>query len=144
MVNTNLEEIADFYRTILEAERAGVQVVTELLPVIEDDDLKTMMTRYLRDEGMNCQIISSLIKNLGHEPGNKTGDFINKIRALESVDEKLELLIKGQEWVARQIRFNREFIDSTSSSFFLEAIKIQHEENVDKMKILIQIKNSSI
>jgi len=96
---------------------------------------------YLGDEGMNCQILTTLIKNLGHEPGSTTGDFIDKIRALNSTDEKLDLLIRGQEWVAKQIRYNRELINSASSMFFVEAIKIQHEKNVDTMKQLHQNKS---
>ncbi|HPS87077.1 MAG TPA: DUF6306 domain-containing protein [Spirochaetota bacterium] len=131
------QELADFYRILLEAERAGVQSISDILPSVEEGELKTLMTRYLRDEGMNCQILISLIKNLGFDPGNKTGDFLGKIRALDTVKEKLDLLIKGQEWVAKQIRYKRELIDYTSSRLFMEAVKIQHEENVDMMKKMI-------
>ncbi len=132
--------LADFYRMLLEAERAGVQSINEIIPLMKDGDLKSHLLHYLRDEGMNCQILTALIKNLGQEPGNRTGDFIDKIRALDSTDEKLKLLIRGQEWVAKQIRYNRELINMASSVFFMEAIKIQHEENVDLMKQLLQIK----
>ncbi|MBP7736538.1 MAG: hypothetical protein KA369_11240 [Spirochaetes bacterium] len=133
--------LADFYRMLLEAERAGVKSLNEIMPLIEDGDLKSQLLIYLRDEGMNCQILTNLIKNLGQDPGERTGDFIDKIRALDSTDEKLKLLIKGQEWVAKQIRYNRELINSASSMLFVEAIKIQHEKNVDIMKQLLQIKS---
>ncbi|MFA5519631.1 MAG: DUF6306 domain-containing protein [Spirochaetota bacterium] len=134
------KDLADFYRKLLEAERAGVKTISELLPEIKDEKIKLLMQAYLRDEGMNCHILDSLIKSLGHEPGNKTGDFVEKIRALPSLQEKLELLVKGQEWVARQIRYNREIINPSSSRIFLEAIKIQHEENVDSTKTILNIK----
>lgn len=126
--------LADFYRILLEAERAGVQSINYILPSVEDGEMKSLMTRYLRDEGMNCQILISLIKNLGADPGNRTGDFVEKIRALQTTGEQLDLLIKGQEWVARQIRQNRDLIDTASDLLFLEAVKVQHEENVDMMK----------
>jgi len=129
--------LTDFYRVLLEAERAGVQSINEIIPSVDEGELKSLMTRYLRDEGMNCQMLITLIKNLGDEPGTKTGDFIEKIRALNTTGEKLELLIKGQEWVAKQIRYNRELIDTASSRFFLEAMKVQHEENVDMMKKML-------
>lgn len=132
--------LADFYRMLLEAERAGVQSINEIIPLVDDDDLKSQLRNYLRDEGMNCQILTTLIKNLGQDPGGKTGDFIDKIRAINSTDEKLKLLIKGQEWVVKKIRYNRELINTASSMFFIEAIKIQHEKNVDMMKQLLQIK----
>lgn len=133
--------LVDFYRMLLEAERAGVKSLNEIMPLIEDGHLKSHLLIYLRDEGMNCQILTTMIKNLGQDPGDRTGDFIDKIRALDSTDEKLKLLIKGQEWVAKQIRYNRELINSASSMFFVEAIKIQHEINVDNLKQLLQIKS---
>ena len=99
-----------------------------------------MLELYMRDEGMNCQILVSFIKKLGEEPGNKTGDFIDKILSLDTLHEKLELLVRGQEWVAKQIRYNRGLIDTPSSLYFMEAMKTQHEENVDRMKKLLSEK----
>jgi hypothetical protein len=138
MDDTGKTALFDFYESLLEAERAGVQIISELTPLVEDPDLKILMSTYQRDEGMNCQILSALIKNAGFTPGTKTGAFLEKIRALNLIDDKLDLLIKGQEWVAKQIRFNRELIDNTASRFFMEAIKVQHEGNVDNMKRLIE------
>ena len=138
MKNKNSKELADFYRMILEAERAGVQSINGIIPSLENGELKSMMETYLRDEGMNCQVLISLINNLGEDPGNKTGDFAEKIRALNTLNEKLELLIKGQEWVAKQIRYNRHLIETASSLYFLEAMKVQHEENVDRMKGMLE------
>ncbi len=138
MENKSTSELADFYRKILEAERAGVQSISGIMNTLEDGELKMMMATYLRDEGMNCQVLISLIKNLGHEPGSKTGDFVGKINALPSLQEKLQLLVKGQEWVAKQIRYNRPLIETASSLYFMEAMKVQHEENVDRMKRMIE------
>lgn len=138
MENKSTRELADFYRKILEAERAGVQSINGIMSTLEDGGLKTMMASYLRDEGMNCQVLISLIKNLGHEPGNRTGDFVEKINALPTLQEKLQLLVKGQEWVAKQIRYNRALIETASSLYFMEAMKVQHEENVDRMKRMLE------
>ncbi|HOP31702.1 MAG TPA: DUF6306 domain-containing protein [Spirochaetota bacterium] len=142
MKNKNIKELADFYRKILEAERAGVQSINEIISTLEDGELKSMMSSYLRDEGMNCQILISLIKNMNEDPGSKTGDFVEKIRALSTLEEKLALLIKGQEWVAKQIRYNRHLMDAASSLYFMEAMKVQHEENVDRMKRVLEMQNS--
>jgi hypothetical protein len=56
------------------------------------------------------------------------------IRALDNLDEKIQLLIRGQAWVARKIKEFRFNLPSGSADWFLEAIKIQHEENVDTLK----------
>ena len=83
-------KLADFYILLLEAERAGVQSISDIIPSVEDGELKSAMEVYLRDEGMNCQMLAALIKNLGYEPGNRTGDFVNKIKNF--CFSKLELI----------------------------------------------------
>jgi hypothetical protein len=93
---------------------------------------------FLQDEGMNCQIPRTFIKNADGEPTSKIGDFIDKMRALSTIEEQLTLLIKGQEWVAKYIRRNRELLLKTSDQMFMESIKIQHEENVDNLKKYVE------
>jgi hypothetical protein len=130
--NNNAKLIA-FYNRLLEAERAGVQSLTDISSKTEEKELKPLLMRFLQDEGMNCQILRTLIINAHGGPSPKTGDFIDKIRALSTVEEQLLLLIKGQEWVAKFIRKNRELLSKVSDKMFMESIKIQHEENVDAL-----------
>ncbi len=132
-------ELIAFYDRLLEAERAGVAVLSNLIHTVEDNNLKIHLERFLRDEGMNCQIISSLIKKSGAEPSKKTGDFVQKVNALVKMEDKLNLLVKGQEWVSKQIRKNRVLFLYGSDTMFIEAIKIQHEENVDDLKQILNI-----
>jgi len=123
-----------FYNRLLEAERAGVQALTSISSKVENEEQKKLLTKFLRDEGMNCQILTTFIKDAKGEPTVRVGDFIDKIRALSTIDEQLLLLIKGQEWVAKYIRRNRDLLFKTSDHMFMESIKIQHEENVDALK----------
>lgn len=101
------QEVILFYNSLLSAERAGVEVLSSLVHEIEDNNLKIILGIFMRDEGINCQIFSTLIKNSGEEPGKKTGDFVQKVKLLEKIEDKINLLLKGQEWVASQIRKNR-------------------------------------
>jgi hypothetical protein len=39
----------------------------------------------------------------GGSPSNKTGDFVEKVRAVADYSGKLELLNRGQRWVIRKI-----------------------------------------
>jgi hypothetical protein len=127
-------ELITFYNRLLEAERAGVQALNDISSKVKDKDQKYLLMKFLQDEGMNCQIVRTFIKNIDGEPTSKVGDFIDKIRALSTIEEQLLLLIKGQEWVAKYIRRNRELLLKTSDHMFMESIKIQHEENVDTLK----------
>lgn len=127
------KELIAFYNRLLEAERAGVQALNDISAKVTDKEQKKLLMNFIQDEGMNCQILRAFIKNADGEPTTKTGDFIDKIRALPTVEEQLLLLIKGQEWVARYIRRNRELLQKTSDQMFMESIKIQHEENIDTL-----------
>lgn len=131
------QEVILFYHSLLSAEKAGVEVLSRLLHEIEDNNFKIILGRFLRDEGMNCQILSTLIKNSGEEPGKTTGDFVQKVQSLEKIEDKINLLIRGQEWVAKQIRRSRSLFIYGSEAVFMEAVKIQHEENVDSLKLLL-------
>ncbi len=128
----------EFLNRILEAERAGVKVLNDLIPKIGSDRRRALERKFLRDEGMNCQVLKAIIENAGGEASKDTGDFVQKVEALPDIEEKMDLLIKGQEWVAKQIRKNRKTLMNTSEAMFLEAMKIQHEENVDALKEIVE------
>jgi len=128
----------EFLNRILEAERAGVKVLNDLIPKIGNDRMRALARKFLRDEGMNCQVLKAIIENAGGEASKDTGDFVQKVEALPDIEEKMDLLIKGQEWVAKQIRKNRKTLMNTSEAMFLEAMKIQHEENVDALKEIVE------
>jgi len=134
MSKTEIASVVDFYNLLLEAERAGAAVLGELIPQTDDQQLQGLLKKFLRDEGLNCRILVSLIQDFGLEPSKKTGAFVDKVRALNTLDERIELLIRGQEWVARKIREFRHLLPPGSPHLFLEAIQVQHEENVDTLK----------
>jgi len=127
----------EFLNRILEAERAGVKVLNDLMPKIGCERERVLARKFLRDEGMNCQILKTIIENAGGEASKDTGDFVQKVESLPGIDEKMDLLVKGQEWVAKQIRKNRDTMMNISEAMLLEAMKIQHEENVDALKEII-------
>jgi Domain of unknown function (DUF6306) len=126
--------LLNFFNMLLEAERAGVAVLSELNMRTEDRRLKPILKKFLRDEGVNCRILISLIHDLNAKPSDKTGTFVDKIRALDNLDEKIQLLIRGQAWVARKIKEFRFNLPAGSPYWFLEAIRVQHDENVDTLK----------
>lgn len=133
MSKSDTNTLLDFYNMLLEAERAGVTVLSEMNKQVEDQRLKPIMKKFLRDEGVNCRILVSLIHDINAKPSDKTGAFVEKIRALDNLDDKIQLLIRGQAWVARKIQEFQSHLPTGSASLFMEAIKVQHEENVDTL-----------
>ena len=140
MATTSIVQAEDFYNMLLEAERAGVAVIEELVRQNQDPRFQELLKRFLRDEGVNCRILITLIQHLGAEPSRETGAFVEKVRALGTLQEKIELLIRGQEWVARKIREFRHLLPAGSPHLLLEAIKVQHEENVDALERVAGVK----
>jgi len=136
MTQTNQTSLLDFYNMLLEAERAGVKVLGQLVSQTQDQQLLVLLKKFLRDEGVSCRILIALIHDLNAKPSDKTGAFVEKVQALESLEEKIDLLIRGQAWVARKIEEFVPHLPAGSSQLFLEAIKVQHQENVDALKKL--------
>ncbi len=134
MNQASKESLPNFYNMLLEAERAGVTVLQELVSQTDEPQLSALLKKFLQDEGLNCRILISLIRDLGAEPSNKTGAFVDKVRALDNLKDKIDLLIRGQAWVARKIEEFRFHRPGGSSFLFMEAVKVQHQENVDALK----------
>jgi Domain of unknown function (DUF6306) len=133
MNKTDSMTLLDFYNMLLEAERAGVTVLGELVRQVDEERLTAALKKFLRDEGANCRVLINLIHDFGETPSDKTGAFVDKVRALETLDEKIQLLIRGQAWVARKIQEFHGLVPAGSPYLFLEAIKMQHDENVDTL-----------
>jgi hypothetical protein len=134
MTKTDTITLLGFYNMLLEAERAGVAVLNELVKEVEEERLAANLKKFLRDEGANCRILMNLIHDIGEKPSDKTGAFVGKVQALENLDEKIRLLIRGQAWVARKIQEFHTLIPAGSPYVFLEAVKMQHEENVGTLE----------
>ena len=141
MAQNEIVNLLDLYNLLLESERAGVKVIGDLLFQTEDAGLRNLLKKFLRDEGLNCHILISLITDLDAKPTDKIGAFVDKVRDLNGLEEKIELLIRGQGWVSRKIHEFRHLLPKGSPNLFMEAIKIQHEENVDALKLYLNDKN---
>jgi nitronate monooxygenase len=44
-----------------------------------------------------------LLRGMGVRPSTRTGDFLHKVRSVGSMRARLDLLNRGQAWVARKI-----------------------------------------
>jgi hypothetical protein len=69
----------------------------------------------------------------------QVGDFIGKITALETLNDKLKLLIKGQAWVARKIDLAISYGTEPETEEFLKEMKEKHDVNIGQLdKYLLQ------
>src|SRR5690349_21514929 len=92
-------QIEEFLNTLGDAERAGGRVLHELTGQAQSLVLRELLKKVAHDEGYYAGELAHHVRRLGGNPSNKTGDFVEKVRAVGDFRGKLELLNRGQRWV---------------------------------------------
>ena len=88
---------------LLESERAGVAALERLAPEVEQEELRHFLMGERDEEARNAQRLEALISEGGGTVSTKIGPFADKVAALDSIRDRLNLMSRGQEWVARKI-----------------------------------------
>jgi hypothetical protein len=99
-VETALEDILNL---LLESERAGVVALDGLVRQIKNDKLKHLLTTSREDESSTVRELEDLIRTAGGIPSQRIGPFAAKVAAAGVLSQQLELLIHGEEWMARKV-----------------------------------------
>ena len=120
--------------TLLEAERAGVFAARGLLGVATDSAESDLMAVVLDGERKSCQILGRTLLKMGTRGSGQVGDFAQKVMALPDSDERLRLLIKGQEWVVRKIEEALQTEPPKEIVLPLTEIRHVHNINIGKCK----------
>jgi hypothetical protein len=127
-------QIEGFLNMMSEAERAGGRVLHELTDQAQSLELRELLKKVAHDEGYYAGELSAHVKRLGGSPSNKTGDFVEKVRAVGDFKGKLELLNRGQRWVIRQIDENLTAINDTRLHAFLKVMAKGHHVNIGALE----------
>ena len=120
--------------TLLEAERAGVLAARGLLSVATDSAESDLMALVLDGERESCRILGRTLLKMGTRGSGQVGDFAQKVMALEVPEERLRLLIKGQEWVVRKIDEAIQTGPQKETVLPLTEIMHVHEVNIGKCR----------
>lgn len=88
---------------LLEAERAGVVALATLAQQVDHADLQRLLLTSKEDEAADAKTLDDLIRVNGGQPSAGTGPFAAKVAAAGTLRERLQLLIHGEEWVARKV-----------------------------------------
>ena len=123
-------EVVEFLNTLGEAERAGGRVLHDLEQEASSLELKELLRKTGHDEGYWAGQIGAHIRRLGGEPSNLTGDFIDKVRALNDLKSKIELLNRGQRWVIRKIEERLPGLSDPHLKAFLVVMAKGHHVNI--------------
>ncbi len=98
-VDSQLEQILNL---LLESERAGAVALEELAREIEQEKLHRFLLGARDEESRNAESLEALIRDHGGDPSDKVGPFAARVAALDSIRDRLNLMSRGQEWVARK------------------------------------------
>jgi hypothetical protein len=123
-------QLEGFLNILGEVERAGGRVLHELTEQAQSLDLRELLKKVGHDEGYYAGELVAHVRRLGGSPSNKTGDFVEKVRAVADFRGKLELLNRGQRWVIREIDKNLPNIDDEPLRAFLRVMAKGHHVNI--------------
>jgi hypothetical protein len=123
-------QLEGFLNTLGEAERAGGRVLHELTEMAKSPELRELLRKVGHDEGYYAGELSAHVRRLGGAPSNKTGDFVEKVRAVNDLRGKLELLNRGQRWVIRKIEENLPSLTDADLHAFLDLMAKGHHVNI--------------
>jgi len=127
-------QIEEFLNALGDAERAGGRVLHELTEQAASLELREMLRKVSHDEGYYAGELGHHVRRLGGNASNKTGDFVEKVRAVADFRGKLELLNRGQRWVIRKINENLAGISDAQLKAFLVVMAKGHEMNIGALE----------
>lgn len=129
-----MSELIDQLNTILEAEKAGVETMAYLL---EKEPTNEIYQEVKNTEAWSCAGLIQSVKREGGKISTGKGDFAEKVKALSSRKEQIELLNRGQAWVVRRIDRALELPMHEETRSFLLEMKRKHEENIEKAEEML-------
>lgn len=88
---------------LLEAERAGVEVGAMLKQTLPKGYFRNHLVKIEADEAVSCAVLERGIRALGGQASKGQNDFAQKVAALPTLVERLELLARGQAWVVKRV-----------------------------------------
>ena len=134
-MNSQLEE---FLNLLAEAERAGGRVLHELTALAKSLELREMLKKVGHDEGYYAGELAAHVRRLAGRPSTKTGDFVEKVRAVGEFRAKLELLNRGQRWVIRKIEENLPTVADAQLKAFLTVMAEGHRVNIGALEAALK------
>ena len=120
---------AQLLQDLLSAERAGAKVAGDSLQQPCTPEQRQLLEQVRQGEIESCKLLLNCLQHLGLEPNKDTGAFYGKAMAIESLDERLTFVDRGQQWVIRKLR---EYLPGCNDEFVrteLEKMLKIHEIN---------------
>ncbi len=123
--------LEDLLNRLLEAERAGHTLLDTLSQTSVDSGLTSLFASFTEVEISDVSILEGLIRLHGGTPSTATGDFAQKVLQVENLQDQLDLLSRGQAWVARTVEQALDLQPPPDIAAFLKEMANRHRHNVE-------------
>lgn len=124
------DQVVDFLNLLLECERAGAKALRFFMQDNPPDEIGMALPGLLRDEARYCAGLTAQLRRLGADPSSKTGSFYIKAVKTEGWASRLDLLARGQNWVAARIAEMLPRLGDPQLRQFLAEMEQTHHVNV--------------
>lgn len=128
------DRLVNIMNELLEAEKSGVATLDYLLKTYPQTTNEEEFKHIKEDEAWSCAGLIAAIRREGGTQSKNVGDFVDKVKAQPSLEEKISLLIRGQNWVARKIDEALSFGMDVETKDFLLEMKQRHINNIQSLK----------
>ncbi len=124
---------------LLEAERAGARVASEMAAEVSDDpELQRLIAHIRRDDAHWCSVLVDAIRSLDAEPTRATGVFYEKAMAIDDLAERLAFLNRGQRWVVRKLQALLPTLADRDMHHALSLMLVAHEKNIGAVDVRLR------
>ncbi len=127
-MNPELETILN---RLLEAERAGHQLLDVMSQETSDPQLKALFTNFTEIEVGDASVLEGLIRLHGGTPSTQTSDFVDRVLHLDKLQDQVHLLSRGQAWVARKVEQALALNPPPDIAAFLKEMANRHRHNME-------------
>jgi hypothetical protein len=122
---------------ILEVERAGTRILTALMATAGVPGANALLAQVQRDQACNCAQLTRIVRRLGGAPSMAVGSLRDKVLALDRLEDRLELMNRGQAWIARRLDHIVPRVADAGIRAELGEIRDTHRANIAVCAVLL-------
>ena len=125
------QELEVILNRLLEAERAGHKLLEVMAQETSDPQLKALFANITDVEVSDVSVLEGLIRLHGGTPSIKIGDFVDRVLSLDNLHDQINLLSRGQAWVARKVEQALALNPPPDIAAFLKEMANRHRHNME-------------
>src|ERR1051325_2572862 len=116
---------------LLEAERAGHVLLDAMTQETADPQMKALFANFTDLEVGDTAVLEGLMRVHGGTPSAKTSDFAEKVLRVDTLHAQINLLSRGQAWVARKVEQALALKPPPDVAAFLKEMANRHRHNME-------------